>query len=96
MPPSETDNVTVAAAPALLTAGDEKLPSTNLPMQPNCPTLNECPVKSPSNVKEEDLNGTNNGFMENKDVGAMPPAVAAVEPAAAAAAATTKEDNGSL
>eukprot|EP00984_Skeletonema_dohrnii_P018411 scaffold8593_cov174-Skeletonema_dohrnii-CCMP3373.AAC.5 len=89
MPPSETDNVTVAAAPALLAAGDEKLPSTNLPMQPNCPTLNDCPVKSPSNAKEEDLNGTNNGVMENKDVGAMPPAAAAVEPAAA-----TKE-NGS-
>eukprot|EP00985_Skeletonema_marinoi_P031580 scaffold37731_cov140-Skeletonema_marinoi.AAC.1 len=75
MPPSETDNVTVAAAPALL--ADEKLPSTNLPMQPNCPTLNECLVKSPSNVKEEDLNGTNNGVMESKDVGAMPPAATA-------------------
>mmetsp|Transcript_19256 Transcript_19256/g.28733 ORF Transcript_19256/g.28733 Transcript_19256/m.28733 type:complete len:757 (+) Transcript_19256:84-2354(+) len=94
MPPSETDNVTVAAAPALL--ADEKLPSTNLPMQPNCPTLNECLVKSPSNVKEEDLNGTNNGVMENKDVGAMPPAAAAVEPAAAAATTKDEGNNGSV
>jgi len=93
MPPSETDNVAAAAAPALA-AGDEKLPCANLPIQPNSTTLNnnQCPT-TPSTEKQESLNGTkNNGVIENKDGGAAPPAAAANDPAA------TEDDvtNGSV
>lgn len=86
-PPSETENVAVAAAAPALATGDEKSPA-HLPIEPN---NSQCPNKS-SIEKQNSLTNTNNGAIENKNGGATPPAAASVD----SASKTDDTTNGSV